>query len=55
MRLPRLLSRAVALAKPRLPDRAWPTLLTLRSLGSRTPTVRNPTEGSDWGGGLDHL
>lgn len=42
MPLPRLLARLVARAKPVVPDAAWPTLLTLRSLPGDGPVVGLP-------------
>ena len=42
MRLPRRLTRAVARAKPVVPERAWPLLLALRSLPGEGPIVGEP-------------
>ena len=43
MRIPRAVVRAVARAKPLVPERAWPTLLALRSLRGDGPIVGTPT------------
>lgn len=42
MRLPRAIVRAVARAKPLVPERAWPALLSLRSLTGDRPVVGTP-------------
>jgi len=42
----RLMTRVVARAKPVVPDRAWPMLLTLRSLAGEGPLVGVPSFGS---------
>lgn len=42
MRLPRAFVRAVARAKPLVPERAWPALLSLRSLTGDGPVVGTP-------------
>jgi LmbE family N-acetylglucosaminyl deacetylase len=42
MRIPRGLARAVARAKPLVPDALWPLLLTMRSLSGDSPIVGLP-------------
>jgi LmbE family N-acetylglucosaminyl deacetylase len=42
MRLPRSLTRVAARAKPVVPQRAWPVLLALRSLGGEAPLIAEP-------------
>ncbi|MFA5787336.1 MAG: PIG-L deacetylase family protein [Actinomycetota bacterium] len=43
MRLPRTLVRTIARAKPLVPERAWPVLLSLRSLAGSGPIVGLPS------------
>src|SRR5690606_23894473 len=43
MKLPRSVVRAVARAKPLVPEAAWPVLTTLRSLPGDGPVVARPS------------
>lgn len=43
MKLPRVVTRAVARAKPLVPEAAWPVLTTLRSLAGDGPVVARPS------------
>jgi LmbE family N-acetylglucosaminyl deacetylase len=43
MRTPQVVARAVARAKPVIPDRAWPLLLSLRSMRGTGPLIGEPT------------
>src|SRR4051794_33109076 len=43
VRLPRSVVRAVARAKPLIPDSAWPLLTTMRSLAGDGPILATPS------------
>src|SRR5687768_18481957 len=43
VRLPRSVVRAVARAKPLVPESAWPLLTTMRSLAGSGPILATPT------------